>query len=359
MKKKIISIIWWYHKQIFDFDKKQNYHMLPFEVMKDEWYNLEIYAINSKVKIEKDPNFIKWINIIYHKNIFNYLYYLFKNRNNIIFSNSLTIKTLLVWLIWKKTIFYPHTNPFWKQSKFWNIKKLITKFFYLFYNKVKINNKEEEKLINKIKSNLVIRIPLSISDNFYFKDLENRKKEIIWLWNIYPIKNPLFLIDLMKKLNEKNIDIKLKIIWEDRYKEHANKSFKQIIKENKLEKYIEILWYKPHNEVKKILSKSMIFLNTSIDEWQCLAVYEWALAWNSLCLPNIIAFPSVFEKNALYHNNIDELISNIVYYLNNEDKRKSMISENQKMILKEYDYEYIKSKVKNMFLNLEKKERKN
>ncbi len=129
--KKFISVIWWYHKQIFSFDKDQNYHMNPLQIMKDEGYKCEIFAIDSQVKIEDDPNFIEWVNIIYYKNIFSYIWYLFKNRNNIIYSNSLTIKTLLVWLIWKKTFFMAHDQVLPLLEK--KLKRSIVLFFYKFF----------------------------------------------------------------------------------------------------------------------------------------------------------------------------------------------------------------------------------
>ncbi len=138
-KKKFISIIWWYHKQIFSFEKEQNYHMMPLQVMKDEWYDCEIFAIDSQVDIENDPNFISWVNVKYYKNIFWYLCYLIKNRNNTIYSNSLTIKTLIVGIFWKKTIFYPHSYHFWNNI----FKNNIIKFFYKFFTKIRTNNQDE------------------------------------------------------------------------------------------------------------------------------------------------------------------------------------------------------------------------
>jgi len=78
--------------------------------------------------------------------------------------------------------------------------------------------------------------------------------------------------------------------------------FSQIIKNNWLENNIKVLWFISHIELKDILAKSLIYINTSISEWQCLAAYEAAISWNILCLQNILSFPSVFWKNALYHN---------------------------------------------------------
>ena len=97
-----------------------------------------------------------------------------------------------------------------------------------------------------------------------------------------------------------------------------------------------------------------MFINTSISEWQCLAAYEAALAGCSLCLANILSFPSVFKKNALYHNVPEQLASNIEYIIENPDERKDMIQKNSKMILKDYSFNKIKKNTKEMFLSLEK-----
>lgn len=345
--KKFISIIWGYHKQIYFFEKEQNYHMLPIDSMKEKWFNCEILAINSHVKIEDDPNFIKWTKVIYYKNIFHYLYYLYKNRKEVIYSNSLTIKTLLVWIIWKRTVFCPHSFPFWHNK----IKAMIISFFYKFFNKIRINNIEESKLINEIKPWLWFICPLSISNDFLVKDYNKDRNWAVWIWNITAIKNPKFLLDTCKILKDKTIKFKINIIWEDRFNLDG-KTFSDLVKDNSLENYIKILWFIPHKDLKEELKKSLIYINTSISEWQCLSVYEWALAWNILCLQNILSFPSIFWENAFYHNTPEELVNNIIYSLENKDKLTKVINENQRMILKDYNYNIIKDKFWDMFNSL-------
>lgn len=346
MNKKFISIIWWYHKQIFSFDKKQNYHMLPIDAMQEELFECEIFAIDSQVKIEDDPNFIVGTKVIYYKGFFDYLIYLFENRNAIIYSNSLTIKTLLVWIIWKKTVFYPHSFPFWHSF----IKNLIINFFYKFFTKIRINNKDEALKIEEIKKWLSYICPLSISDWFLSKKNTNRK-DWIWIWNITDIKNPEFLIETAKKLKKQKVNFKISIIWEDRYDKWW-KNFWDLVKENNLENYIVLLWVLAYSEIKNKLSKSLIYINTSISEGQCLAVYEWALSWNILCLQNILAFPSVFWEKAFYHNIPDDLYKNIIKILKSFEYNYSLVEENQKMILEKYNYDYIKTETKKMFLSI-------
>ena len=338
MKKKFISIIWWYHHQIFWFHKEQNYHMLPIEVMKEHWYDCEIFSIGNTVDISADPNFIQETKIIYYKNLIQFLCYIRKHRNDILYANSLTLKTLIVWVLWKYTIFCPHSFPFWNSP----LKKMIIFFLYRFFKKIRVNNTEELSKINKIRPNLWFICPLCVSGTFLNTDMSGRTWGV-WIWNLTPIKNPFLLIQAWKIIKEKQMDFQITIIWEDRFLQ-SGKNFQDIIQEHQLEEIIIYVWVKSHTEIQKYLWKSMIYINTSISEWQCLWVYEWALAGNALCLQNIMSFPSVFQKNALYHDNPTELVENICKFLKDESLRKESIKNNQNYILQAYNYEEIKKK---------------
>lgn len=346
MNKKFISIVWGYHKQIFSFEKEQNYHMLPIEAMNDEWYECEIFAIDSWVLIEDDPNFIKWTKVIYYNWFLNYLIYLLNNRKNLIYSNSLTLKTLLVGIIGKKTVFYPHSFPFWNNK----IKKYIIIFFYYFFTYVRINNIQEFECINKIKNNLAYICPLVVSDKFLYQKLQN-KKWWVFIWNLTSIKNPEILIETFKILQKNKTDFNLEIIWEDRYLKHG-KNFKDLVMEKWLNDLINVNWFLKPEQIREKLKKSLIYINTSVSEGQCLAVYEWALAGNILCLPRILSFPSVFKDNAFYHDSPENLALNIELILENFSEYKYKIEQNQNMILEKYNYDYIKSEIKKMFLSI-------
>lgn len=348
--KKFISIIWWYHKQIFSFDKEQNYHMMPLQIMKNNWYECEIFAIDSQVNIEDDPNFINWVNVKYYKNIFWYLFYLLKNRNYIIYSNSLTIKTLIVWIFWKKTIFYPHDNIFWRTWKN-KLKIIMIKFFYRFFSKIRINNVDEAKEIEKISAWLGYICPLVISSKYYIWNHSRDRQWWVFIWNLTEVKNPEFLLETCKILKNKNINFNINIIWEDRYNNNW-RSFSELVNIGKLNDYFSIHWYMKPEDIRNVLRKSLIYINTSIWEWQCLAVYEWALSGNVLCLPKILSFPSVFNKNALYHKSPIDLANNIENILWNNWKYIWYIKNNQKLILNNYNYSKIYQKLEKLFLNI-------
>ncbi|MCH2188367.1 glycosyltransferase [Candidatus Gracilibacteria bacterium] len=344
--KKFISIIWGYHTQIFDFHKEQNYHMMPFEVMMEQGYECELFAIDSRVNISDDPHFIKGVKVTYYKNILSYLLYLYKNRENVIYSNSLTIKTLLVGLIGKNTFFYPHDNIFGRTGK--NIIKIcIIKFFYRFFTKIRINNTDEKKALDVIRKGLGYICPLPISADFYSDKKQNRS-DAVFIGNLTSAKNPEFLIDTCKILRDRKIHFQIHIIGEDRYSKNG-RNFSDLVQENNLESSMILHGFLEPKEIKKRLHKSLIYINTSLGEGQCLAVYEGALAGNILCLPNIMSFPSVFHKNAFYHNNPQGLADNIMNILQDTQKYQKSIEKTQKMIGEKYSYETIKKQLTQLF----------
>ncbi|NRH20790.1 glycosyltransferase [Candidatus Gracilibacteria bacterium] len=345
-KKKFISIIWGYHKQIFTFDRKENYHILPLEAMREEGFECEIFSIDSSVVIENDPNFIEGVKVIYYKSFIQYLLFLWKNRNSIIYSNSLTIKTLLVGLIGNNTIFHAHDQVIPIESKI--LKKWIVLFFYRFFSLIRVINPGESSLLSKfgIKSKVV---PLVISENFFSEN--QARSDLVFIGNLYFDKNPEFLLFAMQLLIIKYPDIKLHIFGEDRYKKNG-KDFSCIVKDMGLSNNVIIHGFIPHGQLLKELSLRMIYINTSISEGQCLTAYEAALSGCFLCLQDILAFPSVFNDNALYHSTYIELANNIEYIIENAATLRVSILNNQKMILSKYNYDYLKGETKNLFLNI-------
>ncbi len=345
--KKFITIIWWYHKQIFSFEKEQNYHMLPIEVMKEEGYTCEIFAIDSQVQIEKDPNFIEWTKIIYYKNIMQYFHYLWKNRENIIYSNSLTLKTLFVGVLGKNTVFMAHDQVLPLKSK--AIKRQVVTFFYSFFSLVRVINSEEKEVLQELGITSYY-LPLSISRSFFKKAISEREGGF-FVWNLYEDKNPEFLIKTCKILKNKWVQCTIRIAGEDRYNKNG-KSFREVIKENDLQDFFQILWFVPHEKLVENLQESLFFVNTSLSEWQCLTAYEAALAWNILCLQEIMAFPSVFKENALYHKQPSDLAENILTIYKDKEAFSIKVQKNQDMILERYNFQENKKGIKKMFLSL-------
>lgn len=347
MKKKFISIIWWYHAQILSFDAKQNYHMLPLEVMKEAGYECEIFSIDASVRIGDDPNLIPWVNIIYYSNIVSYLNYLWKNRDALIYSNTLTLKTLLVGLIAKHSVFMPHDQAVPLKEK--KLKRIITLFFYRFFTSIRVVNTAEQDLLKTFSIRSEI-LPIAISEKFYH-EIGTWRNGFVFVGNLYYDKNPEFLLETMKILEKKGINEVLHIFWEDRYDKDW-KNFSTLVNESWLDHVVKIHGFVPHKQLAEELAKRIIYINTSLSEGQCLTAYEAALAGCFSCLQDILAFPSVFKENALYHQTPSELAENICSVLENLDSAEKKIQMNQTMIQNQYNFEYLKTATKKYFLSL-------
>lgn len=350
-KRKFISIIRWYHSQIFSFDKEQNYHMMPLEAMQELGYECEIFAIDSQVKIEDDPNFVPWVRVIYYKNIFQYLSYLWENRNALIYSNSLTIKTLLVGLIGKRTIFIPHDSIFGSNK----IKELIIKFFYYFFDKIRVNNDWEVKKVNLIKKWLAVKIPLVVSDTFHSKHNKRTGNIFVSLWNLIPKKQPEFLLSALKVVKNKWYTFRLLVIGEDRLLNTYGYSYSNLVKKYGLENEINILGFQPHERLVKLLQWVSLYINTSRQEWLCLAVYECALMWVYPILPNILSFDRVFWAAGSYYekSSVNSLAEKIIDFLENKELYKNKNILIQELIRKNYNYKIIKKKLVRLFTSFE------
>lgn len=350
-KKKFISIIWGYHKQIFSFDKKQNYHMLPLEAMQEEGFECEIFAIDSQVRIEDDPNFVKWIKVIYCKGLIDYLIYLLKNRKVIIYSNTLTIKTLIVGLIGRRTVFMPHDYIFWSTL----LKKLIITFFYRFFTKIRVNNDGELWELENLKKWLWVKIPLVVSSDFLNSNPSFSDKNIlISLWNLIPKKQPEFLLQALSIVKSKGYDFTLKVIWEDRLKSSYGYSYAELVDKYNLVDSIECLWFVPHDSLPGVVKWALFYINTSRQEWFCLAVYESLLMGLWVILPDTLSFNGVFWKNALYYKAFDEqdLARKVILYIEDRKLLRNNIEQAQQYVLDNFNYEKVKTDLKNLFINL-------
>lgn len=290
--KKFIEVLYWYSTLVKTFQREQNYYMHPIQVMKDLWYECEILVLNADCKIEEDPNFVKWTKVIYAKNIFQFYSYLFKNRNHILYSNTLTIPTLSVWLIWRKTVFIPHNYIYWSNK----IKEFIIKFFYRYFSKIRLNNKAEVISLNKIKNNLWIEIPLVISSDFYNPDFKFSSKNIfVSLWNLTRKKHPEIILQALKMVKERWYDFMLKVAWKDYVKDFLGCSYMDLVRKYWLKDNVQYLWYLDYSQFKNTFSWACCYLNASTYEGLCISVYEAVLMWIMSILPNILSFDWILE----------------------------------------------------------------
>lgn len=350
MSNKFITFIPGYSNATFNMLNDENYFIWPSIAMIEAWYEAEMILYKTNYDISKeDPSYDNRIKLIYTKNPFFVIYYLLKNRNEIIYSNTLTILSLIIWIIWKKTIFMPHSLPISNNI----IKKYVSIFFYLFFKKIRIINNYEKDLLVKNWIKNWIKIPLVISETFLKNNIKNNTCNILIFWNITNIKDPITILKALKLVIYKYPEIKIEQIWN--YKEFAYKwkTYLELLEEYWLIKNFYLHWVLKQKEIIEKDFNTWIYLNSSLQEWQCLAVYESALMWNALCLPKITAFYWVFWENSLLHEtwNFETLAKNIIFYIENPEIRKHHVENNQNFVLKNYSYENISKLIKKEFTN--------
>lgn len=317
--------------------------MLPLEIMKAEWYSCEIFSLTNTVKIEDDPNFVPGTKLVYYSNFLNYLFYLFKNRDAVMYSNSLVLRSLIVWIIWKKTFFYSHAYLFWSTK----LKKAVIGFFYRYFTKVRCNNWEEKRLLDSIKPGLWFVAPLALSDFFYEKKFSGAKNSGIFIGNLTDIKNPRYLLEALKILKGQHIACTIHIVWEDR------SNFQETVQALWLGDMLVLHGAQTPSQITEIFQQTSFYINTSHSEWQCLAAYEAALAWKILILPqgNISFFP-VFWENAYYHNSAEELANIMINIILKQDWEKEKLLKNQQMILEDYSFSQVSLLLKKLLVTV-------
>lgn len=321
--------------------------------MKEEGYECEIYAIDSQVQIENDPHYIVGTKVTYHRNIFSYISYIIRQRNCIIYSNSLTLKTLIVGLFGKKTIFMPHDSLFGSTL----FKKCIIVFFYRFFSRIRVNNIKEVIELDTIKKWLWVKIPLVVSLDFYEpKPAYPEKNVIISLGNLIPKKRPEFLLRALKIVKDSGYTFTLKVIGEDRLRNHFPYSYVQLIDKYNLTENIEVCGFIPHELLASYTRDAFLYINTSTQEWFCLALYEMSMAGLFPIIPRILSFDNVFSDRALYYDpdSHEELAKYIIQVIHEKEKYHDLALKNQEYIKKEYNYDNIKNSLRNLLLDVAK-----
>lgn len=341
---KFVDIIWGYHEQLAKLSPVENYHMQALEVANSLGYDLDILLINSAANIKNDPNFANRANICHYESIFKYIFFLFRNRKSLIYANTYTWQSFLAPFICRRVIFMGHDSVVRKNWK----KQLIQDFVFRFFYKIRVISEGEKIFLEKrgIKSKKIFVIPLAIDvNNFYFSDKVARNN-LVFLGNVTPDKN---IKDILLALNEvvkMFPNLKLEIFGEIR-----DANFYSIVDSLGLKNNIIIHGFVPHSSLAPYLRKTLIYVNSSISEGQCLAAYEAVLAGNALCLPNTISFTDVFKDSALFHNLYDssQLAKNIIKYLTDINLINNNVLCGQNYVLDNYTKEKINNQVEKLF----------
>jgi glycosyltransferase involved in cell wall biosynthesis len=237
-----------------------------------------------------------------------------------------------------------HTQPKRQTIK----KQKVQNFVYKFFTAIRLNNETERDFLIEQGTDpkKLFVVPLVVSQNIF--KLTNTKhdtrKDLVYFGNVAEKKNLITILKALKIIIETNNELKLNVIgniWD--------KSFKIKIKELGLENNIIIHGYLPQDEkLNRLLNNVLISVNSSLDEGQCVAVYDTALSGNVLCLPNIMSFTEVFNNKALFHDVHDhkKLAENILYYINNPAIIEQYQRKCIEMIRVDYSINTVENKLK-------------
>lgn len=347
-KKEFIIIIWGYHKQIYNFPKEQNYHLHPIEIAKGLGYDVKVISLDDLHPPEDDPNFPQDVPIFRFSSFFTYILFLLKHRDAAFYVNSLTLKTLIAWMLVKHSIFIPHDYIF---GSHW-IKKIIIKFFYQFYTKIRVNNTAEAHEINTIRSNLAEVVPLVIDTKNIILPTQKKHFTLLSLGNLIPKKNPEFLLKALSETKRRGYSFQMTTIWADRLKENwLKENYNELITKYGLNSEVHYLSYLPFDEAYEHILKTTIYVNTSSHEWLCLALYESISAWLWVILPRILSFEWIFWDDVYTYElgNIDALVDTIIQAYDEIDHLPKKILNMQTLVQNRYNYDNITSKLIELF----------
>lgn len=344
-KRKFISIAWSYHKHMQEMAPEESYHLHILKVAKELGFKPYILLRDGKSFLENDPHLDREIVILDYKNFFHFLYQIikFSLQGALFYVNSYEWQSFIVPFISRKTIFMAHTQPK-RQTLF---RQKVQNFVYRFFTAIRLNNiTEKEFLIEQKTSEKKLHVvPLVVSQDV-FKIINNDfnlRKDLVCFGNVTEKKNIITIIKAFEKVKETGADIKLNIIgnvFDENVSKYANSS--------NYKSDIIFHGFLPNAVVVKKLNENLVYLNSSFDEGQCVAVYDAALCGLGLCLPNIMSFVGVYKDKALFHevNDYEQLAKNILYYVNNPEVIQNHNKICIDMIKKDYSIESVENKLK-------------
>ena len=366
MKKKyFISLIDGYIQGFYSFTPSENYHLHTFKISKELGYK-NIAIVKGGYEIMKnDPNLDKEILILDYKNIFNYIYLIFKYSikgiNSVFYFNGHTLYWYIgmilnkIFSFWRCiNIFFAHTHPLRGASGYRRFKQFFQDkiLFRFFVNRIRLNNITEEYFLieKKIKKNKLFITPLVVDDkNFYKINNIDSRKDLLVFSQMTRKKNITTIIKafyILINKYEKYKDLKLHIIGRPNLEYDPNIDIEKFNLQDK----VVVKGFISLAKLNQELNQYLICINSSFDEGQCVAVYEAVLSGCALCLPNIISFVDVFKNKALFHNilDVEKLVENIYFYLEN----KNIIFEYNKKCIEMIKNEYSELKIENKMRKL-------
>ncbi|MEI6042261.1 MAG: glycosyltransferase [bacterium] len=337
--KKFISIIWGYSPHMYSFAPEENYHLHAIKVAKDMGFKTYAIVGGSRLDMENDPHFDKLTEVLEYKNFLNFLYQIlkFSFQGGVFYVNSYEWQSFVVPFLARKTIFMAHTQPK-RQTR---IKQLIQNFVYNFYSAIRLNNETEKEFLLKegTKGIKLFVVPLVVSqDVFKLEETGVERRDLVCFGNVTEKKNILTVLKAFELIKSKYPLIKINIIGKI-----FDTRVIDFIEASEFKKDFILQGFLPNKELVMSLNKNLIYINSSFDEGQCVAVYDAALCGCVLCLPNIMSFKDVFKNSSLIHevNGYKQIALNIEYYIKNPSVVAVYRQKNIDMIEQNYSIQSV------------------
>lgn len=347
--KKFISIVWFYPKYIQSLPVRSNYILHPFKVARDTGYECELFVIVPlPVKI---PDYIHVVN---YRGIVSYVLYILNNRGAVFYANSFIWQSLLVGILAKRSLFMPHGFSY--PNSF--LRRVAVSFFYRFFDSVRVTSRYEGSLLVeklKIQKNKIWFCPLVVEDadllNLPIRNNPNGKCLTVLMASVWRfMKDPITIFRAVGNLKRDGINIRLLIAGDDQLSssKKGEKSLIWHIKKFGIENDTEFIGKYSHKDLNVILGRADIFCQSSINEGQCLVVYEAALAGLPLFLSRIPSFIGPFGRSAFFHDigDAEMLSKNIKKFFENSDDVSESLQKNREYVKTECSYEKVSHRLK-------------
>lgn len=339
-----VSIIWGYHSQLFTLAPVENYHLEAIRVAQDLGYKTTMYLIGARAKVENDPHIPPGVNIVYHQSVFGYLKFLWSKRSAIIYANTFTSLSFLPLFFSRRTVFMGHDSV---TRKTW-LKQCTQDLLLKKFSRVRVISEDEREFLlqHGLAATQVMVAPLALDVELFSSVPEGKRSGLVFLGNVTPDKDGITILKALALARKEIPAITLDVFGEVRDPE-----FTRLLIDLELSSQVKLHGFVPHAELPRFLGDFSIYVNSSISEGQCLAVYEAALSGLAVCLPSTLSFRSVFKNAALFHDLYDDkmLAANIVNYLKNSALRTEHVAQAHTFIAKNYTRDVVNARVRELF----------
>lgn len=345
--------------------EKEDYYFWPVKMMTDKGYKSEI--VTKRYGGQRTEEVINGILVKRFNNIISLFYYLYKNRNSLVYAQG-KIFPAFTGLICKNSAYTPHGSFGMMLPKYFRfpLLRLITKFLWGNFARIIAITPYEMEIYKKFNFRNNYQHVYNAIDYSYFSKYKSsnkfqikykiKKNEqiILYVGNLHGnVKNIDVLYKAFKIIQKKVNNIRLVIIGRLIDLEAQSLLLKQL----NTDISVTLTGWLPIKMIAQALGVAAVFVNTSKNEGHCLAVSEAAATGVPLCLSDIGTFKSVYKNNAMYHDSFDykKLSENIIFYLNRKNIVLNHTRVNRWLIKSECDIPIVKDKLYKIFTEYEYK----